>query len=58
MNNYKIQNRYKTGIYNLCLAQSLSTDYDNFWKLDVISLKDDNDDITEPVYEKFKEQLS
>lgn len=58
INNYKIQNRYKTGIYNLCLAQSLSTDYDNFWKLDAISLKDDNDDITEPVYEKFKEQLS
>lgn len=44
--------------YNLCLAQSLSADYDNLLKLDVFGSENDNNEITKPVYERFKEKLS
>ena len=45
------------GISNLCLARSSATDYDNLCKLDVLGLEDENYQITEPVYDRFKEQL-
>ena len=38
--------------------QSLTTDYHNLCKVDVLGLKDDNDEITEPVYSRFKKQLN
>ena len=41
------------GISNLCLTQSLTTDFQNLCKLDVLDLADDNDEITEPVYRRF-----
>lgn len=45
-------------ISNLCLARSSTTDYHNLCKLDVFGLEDDNDEITETVSNRFKEQLN
>ena len=45
-------------IFNLCLARSSTTDYHNLCKLDVFGLEDDNDKITEPASNRFKEQLN
>lgn len=46
------------GISTLCLAQSSTTYYHNLYNLDLLGPENENDEIAEPVYNRFKEQLN
>lgn len=53
-----LYHRTKFCSFNLCNAWLLIADYDSLCKLYVLGLANDNNEITEPIYDRFLEKIS